>query len=505
MKKTVFIKNAAILTASSLILRFAGIIFKVWLAAKIGAEGIGLYQLVFSVYVLVSTFATVGICTAVTRLVSEEAALGSNKGIKRIVRRSIELTLIIALISLAAVFLGADFIADKFLGDMRASLSLKILGFSLPFMGISSCIKGYFIAFRKATPPATAQIIEQLVRIGLIMFIITRIGTLNLADSCAAILLGDTVAEAVSAVYIFILYCLDKKHLHKLSGRAEPPYSVTREITRISTPITMGRYLNSGLRTIENILVPKNLARFSASSNALAGFGMIKGMALPLLFFPSAVLNSISTLLIPEMSEAVAVGNSNRLKSATEKTINLTLIIGIIFGAIFLVLGNDIGMLVYKDAEVGFLICALAPIVPLMYLDSICDGILKGLDQQNFCFRNSICDSSLRILFIALLLPVTGLRGFIGIMYFSNAFTCILNLRRLIKVTDAKISLLSQFFLPLVTSLFLVLIFNFILIPLEAPTFLRVASVCVLSIAVYFILLRFFGVIDFNAFKKGQD
>ena len=285
MKKTVFIKNALILTASSLLLRFAGIIFKVWLAAKIGAEGIGLYQLIFSVYVLVASFATVGICTAVTRLISEEAALGSAKGIKRIVRRSIELTLIIALFSLAAVFFGADFIAEKFLGDIRASVSLKILGFSLPFMGISSCIKGYFIAFRKVSPPATAQIIEQIIRIGLIMFIIMHVDAMNLTNACAAILLGDTIAEAASAVYIYILYCLDKKHLSGLSGRQNPPYSVTREIGRISTPITLGRYLNSGLRTIENILVPKNLARFSTSSNALAGFGMIKGMALPLLFF----------------------------------------------------------------------------------------------------------------------------------------------------------------------------------------------------------------------------
>ena len=84
MKKTVFIKNAAILTISSLILRFAGILFRVWLAAKIGAEGIGLYQLVFSVYMLAATFATSGICTAVTRLVSEELATGNKKGIKSV-------------------------------------------------------------------------------------------------------------------------------------------------------------------------------------------------------------------------------------------------------------------------------------------------------------------------------------------------------------------------------------------------------------------------------------
>ena len=129
MKKTVFIKNAAILTASSLILRFAGIIFKVWLAAKIGAEGIGLYQLVFSVYMFAATFATSGICTAVTRLVSEEVVVGNKDGIKRIMRRCVQLSLLVAAFTILVLFIGSDFIANNILNDTRAALSLKILAF----------------------------------------------------------------------------------------------------------------------------------------------------------------------------------------------------------------------------------------------------------------------------------------------------------------------------------------------------------------------------------------
>ena len=143
MKKTVFIKNAAILTASSLILRFAGIIFKVWLAAKIGAEGIGLYQLVFSVYMFAATFATSGICTAVTRLVSEEMVVGNKDGINRIMRRCVQLSLLVAAFTILVLFFGSDFIANYILNDTRAALSLKILAFSLPFMGVCSCVKGY--------------------------------------------------------------------------------------------------------------------------------------------------------------------------------------------------------------------------------------------------------------------------------------------------------------------------------------------------------------------------
>ena len=147
MKKTLFIKNAAILTVSSLILRFAGIIFRVWLAAKIGAEGIGLYQLVFSVYMFAATFATSGVCTAVTRLVSEALVDDNKAKIKQILSKCIFISCVIALVSISVLYFGAGFIATQLLKDTRASLSIKILAFSLPFMGICSCNAALFYRF----------------------------------------------------------------------------------------------------------------------------------------------------------------------------------------------------------------------------------------------------------------------------------------------------------------------------------------------------------------------
>ena len=144
-----FIKNAAILTATALVLRVAGIFFKVFLADKLGSEGVGLYQLVFSVYVLAATFATSGICTGVTRLITDEMSLNNTKSASHILKTAIIITLAIALISVAIIYFGANFIAIMFLGDPRAALALKILCFSLPFMGVSSCLRGYFIARRK--------------------------------------------------------------------------------------------------------------------------------------------------------------------------------------------------------------------------------------------------------------------------------------------------------------------------------------------------------------------
>lgn len=448
MKKKLFIKNAVILTTTALILRLAGILFKVWLAGTIGAEGIGLYQLVFSFYALVSTFATSGISTAVTRLVTDELVLGSKRSITNILNKAVLLSLAVAVISFAAVFFGADFISGSIVGDKRAASALKVLAFSLPFMGASSCLKGYFIARRNTSPPSASQILEQAVRIGLVFFLLPRFSP-SVESAAVVIMLGDGIAEAVSFLFVYISYRIDIKHTSSLRGRAAVPYSVSRKIAHISLPISGGRYLNSALRTAENILVPKALSKGTLNSSAaLAVFGNIKGMALPILLFPSSLLNSVSLLLVPEMSEFTAKGDKTGVARTTERMLSLTFTFSAIITAVFLIKGQNIGEILYRDSNVGNILVWLSPLVPVMYLDSVADGILKGLDEQLITFRNSILDSGLRIILVMLILPKYSIMGFIGIMYFSNLLTAILNLSRLWRVTKIKINMIKDILFP---------------------------------------------------------
>ena len=410
-----------------------------------------MHQLIFSVYLLVSTFASSGICTAVTRLTAEELAVGSKKRTKKVIKRSVEITLIIALFSGLIVFFGADLIAKYILEDTRAIYALKILPISLPFMGISSCIRGYFIARRKVTPNAIAQIAEQGIRIITVILLVKAFVKKGLAMCCAAVIAGDIISEALGCIIIYISYINDQKRLSNKECDLLVKKPITKNLLHIAVPITSGRYLNTLLRTAENILVPKNLNKYPLSGGlALSQFGMIKGMALPILFFPSALLNSISTLLIPEISEAIAKKQTLLVKSATQKILKLTAITSFIFSAIFLIAGDKIGNLFYKEENVGFLLKALSPIVPLMYLDSISDGILKGLDQQSFTFYTAVFDSGIRIFLVLMILPFYGINGFIAIMYFSNFLTCFLNVGRLIKVSGAKLKILEEIIFPLI-------------------------------------------------------
>lgn len=466
--KVIFIKNAILLTATSLLLRLVGMVFRVYIAASIGAEGMGLYQQIFSVYTFVSVFAVSGIGIAVTRLISEEVILGSRRGIDQIIFKSIFLTLVFAAFSMVTVIYSSKYVAVYIMSDERAINPLKMMSLSLPFMGMSSVFKGYFFARKKALPHSLSQILEQAVRIAFI-FGYFNTHTADVSSSCTAVLFGDALAEATSFLYLALHFIADRKKLKNLTGRKTPPYNVYRNIIRIVSPIAGGKYLNSFLRTAENMLVPLNLVKAGMTRDgALSFFGSVKGMALPLLLFPAGLISSVTSLLIPEISEASAAGHKGRIRYAAEKSIALTFISAIPFAVGFFFAAEPLCELIYKEQSVGRIVRLLAPLVPLMYIDSVSDALLKALDRQTLTFRHTLFDSLGRLATVLAFLPLFGEMGFIAIMYGSNIFTSMLNLVALIKATGCKIDPLKTLIVPIILSLSGALLSKFLLAFFEA-------------------------------------
>ena len=448
--KVIFIKNAITLTATSLILRAVGMFFRAWLAGNIGSDGIGLYGQIFSVYMLFYGLSSSGINLATTRLVSEELVLGGQKGVRLLMKRLILLSFLASTFFAALIFFSAGFISRVFVGDEMALEAYKILPYSLPFSAVCSALKGYFMARKKSSPGSISQILEQAVRMIIIMGLAATSLEEGLNKACKVVVLGDVVAELSSCVLVYIMFVIDRRKIMPKEALYIKKEGVLEKICHIALPTSLSRGLNSLLRTTESFMIPAGLQKFGFSRNAsLSVFGLVKGMALPLLFFPASLLNALATLLIPEMSEAVAGERSYKIKYAVEKSLDIILITSIPFSALFFFGANRFGQLIYQDGEVGEIIKLLSPLVPLMYIDSISDGLLKGLDQQNITFRNSIIDSSARLLLIFFVLPVLGTAGFIGIMYLSNLFTSLMNLHRLLKVSKAKIKIYKKVLLPL--------------------------------------------------------
>ena len=437
MNKQAFYRNTAVMTVTSLLLRLLGIVFRIFISNRVGAEGMGLYQLVFSVYILGATFATGGLITAVTCLVAQRLTQSDGGGVCRLMQLSFLLCVGVGGVSALLLYVGASLIGG-WMGDLRAVPAVAISGVALPFIGVAACIKGYFMARRKAWPPCLSQIVEQTVRIGSILWMLSAHWDGSLTRACVIIIVGDALSETVACLYLLIAYRRDKKGLPHTCKSGEKHL---RPLLNIALPLTAGRYLTTSLRTVENFLVPTCLTLYTCSDAlSLAQFGAVKGMTLPLIFFPSALLMTLSGLLIPELADAHALGQRRQVTRLTERTLHVTLMGSILVGGLFTTVGQSLGELLYRDTLVGWLLQVLGPLTPVMYLDSVVSGMLKGLGQQVHSLWFAVADSVVRIGLIYLLLPRFGLTGFLYVMLVSNLLTATLSTSRLLAVSHTTMN-----------------------------------------------------------------
>jgi stage V sporulation protein B len=219
---------------------------------------------------------------------------------------------------------------------------------------------------------------------------------------------------------------------------------------------------------------------------------MLKGMAMPLLTFPSVFLSSVSTLLVPEISEANVLGQKGRIQYTVDRVIWLTSILSILIAGLFILFAGELGSLIYKSKDVGTLLGWLAPLVPLMYLDFVVDGMLIGLNQQISSLKYNILDSALRIVLLFILIPRMGIGGLILVMFICKIINMTLSIGRLLKVTEMKMKVMDWVLKPVLSvSLagFAASMLYRWLIPSGASHGLVLALQMLPVIAVYFLML----------------
>ncbi len=437
-KIKMFFFNAVIMTATALLLRTVGVFFGVYVSNKIGSSGMGLYQLIMSIYRFATTLAMSGIGLTATRLVAEELARGNEIGAKRAMKRSLLYALSFGTLTFVLLLLGAEHIGTVWLRDERTVRPLYLLAVSMPCISVSVALNGYFTAVRRVVKSACAQVLEQFLKITLCIFLLTLLMPKGLEYACIAIVGGGAAAEILSCLYQYILYRLDRREIGK-NGTAEA--GMTKKLLGIALPIAFSSYLRAGLTTIEQIMIPIGLERYGAQKErALSQYGMIHGMVMPVILFPSAFLSAFASLLVPEVAESRARGDINRIHYVMAAAIKVTLIFSIFVIAVFMAFSGEFGRLIYKSEEVGFYIKIFAPLIIAMYCDSVVDGMLKGLNEQLSSMRYNIIDSFVSVVLVYSLIPVIGIAGYVVVIYVSELINAYLSLHRLIKVSGFRMN-----------------------------------------------------------------
>lgn len=487
-KLKVFLINGVILTFTALLLQTVGLVFNVYISNKIGAESLGVFNLMMSVYFFFYAFAVSGINLASMRLISEELANGYGGNVKKCMKYCVLYGLIFG-VSACILFICLSSVISKYwLHGKVSKLPLFITSLSLPFVSMSCALKGYFSAVRRVSKTAFTEVFEQLIKCSLIIFFINKLSYINIDLACISLVLGDTIAEVFSFSMLFLLYIVDRNK-YKFSKTKNSKF--LKNLLRISLPISFTTYIKSGLSTMQQILIPFRLEKTGISCEiALSQYGQVSGMVMPIIMFPSIFITSFANLLVPEFSEYNVKNKTFQINYNISKIIKYTLYFSTCVFGVFLCFNKELCTLIYNLPEISKYLLILSPTIILIYLDRVIDSILKGLDKQVKVMGINIIDLFTSISFIYFLLPIWGINGYLFVILFSEFINFSLSLRILIKETHFKFD-----FINIIKPLICLILSVFILFFIKGFFEISIINLCLLILGfvlIYLCILRYF-------------
>ena len=467
-----FAFNALLLIAVNLFMRTVGVSFNVYISNRAGGEVMGLYALLSGVYGLALTLGCGGINLGTTRLIADVMGRFSPEGedtrlrslslpCRRAMRGALWRCLLYSLAcgvgAGVLLFFFAPVIGRGWLGDPRTIPSLRVLALTLPPVSLCACLNGYFTAVRRVAKTAAVGIGTQFWRVGLCAYFLT----LWLPDgeemTCLALVLGGALSELCALLLTVLAYLTE---LHPAGGAKKAELSpaeeadecgaTTKKLLGITVPVTLSACLRSGLLTLQHALIPRGLKKSGASwERALTSYGVLHSMVLPVVLFPSAFISSFSGILVPEVAESRARGDHLRVARLADKIITPALVFSFGVAGIMACFGYELGEAIYGSREAGEYIRILAPLIPIMYVDSSVDAFLKGMGEQVYSMNVNIIDALASVILVVLLLPRMGLWGYVVAIYVTETLNTTLSLCRMLRMSAMPIRLWRQVFGPL--------------------------------------------------------
>ena len=421
------VTGTLLLTVTGLLSRIIGFFFRIFLSQSIGAEAMGIYQLTFPIHVLTISLTSSAIQTAISRFVAQAAISGGQAGVSggqagrqagTLAGRRIScngrcylaggLFLSLSLSVFCTVFLYrySDWIAIRFLEEARCAPLLRVLAFTVPFGAIHGCFNGYFYGLKKTFAPAFSQLVEQVARVASVWLFFEISMEKHQAISLSLVSWGIVVGEA-AAIFVCVSFLP--------RGRAQGSrFAAIRQIFQMSLPLSANRMLVNILQSLEAVMIPGQLRQFGYSaSESLSVYGILTGMALPMVLFPSVLTNSVSVLLLPAVAEAQEKRDRQYILDAVRKACFYCILLGLGCTFIFLILGNWMGRTLFGNTLAGTFIVTLGWICPFLYLSTTLHSILNGLGKTTSTFLLNVLGLGVRIGFVLYGIPVAGIKGYL--------------------------------------------------------------------------------------------
>ncbi len=448
-------KNVCLLTGAGILSQLIAFVYRVLLTQLIGAEVLGLYQLMMPVYAVLLSLSSIGLTAAVSNLAARYQAKGNKLAVWQLRNQALRLFFILAALPSVFLLCCSDAVSVHILGDARTQLGLLLLVPCLLLTGVENIQKYYFYGVGFVRPAALTDLIEQLIRALLILGLLQSLRPESPEKMVGIIVLGMVLCEVYSALVQTILF---RRHLGPegaLRGEGIARGALTRQILSIAGPMGATALLGNLLGSANSVLIPRLLLRGGMElSEAMSQFGVVFGMVLPMLFLPTAFLGALNILLAPKLAESAALGRRDELRRRLRKAIaaaNLFLIPSL---ALLAVLGPGLGAYLYQDVRVGDHMSILALGVLLSCWQTLLANALSGVNLQGYAAKTAlICDAiQLVITLLTVGNPAIGLRGFAWGYVISSAIGAWCCWQRLSRETGLRLPVFDWFAAPILAS-----------------------------------------------------
>ena len=504
-KKHTLITGTLLLTATGFITRVLGFFYRIFLSRTIGAEGLGLYNMVHPIYGICFGICAGSIQTAISRFV----AAGVRQG-KRIFFTGLAISLTSSLGLAWAILAFAGPVAHYLLLEDRCAALLPFMAVSVPFSAVHACINGYYYGIQKTRVPALAQIVEQMIRMAAVFLIADILLENGRAVTVELAVAGHLIGEIASCLYTMICFLFfqpgdkasggqisparttnpstsqsagiragsgtsrnvnvgtsaDSDVLRNVNISADTASDTSRNVSpgagtasapshhsltfllsvfaetapplmALALPLMGNRLILNILASAESIWIPSRLCAWGlTSSEAFSVYGVLTGMAMPFILFPSAITNSMAVLLLPAVSEAQSAGQQARIRQTISRVLRYSLYMGILCIGVFTRFGGELGVSVFHDASAGAFMEILAWLCPFLYLSTTTGSILNDLGRPQTTFFQSAAALLLRIGFVLFGIPRFGILAYLWGMLISEAFLALMHLWSLKRIAD---------------------------------------------------------------------
>jgi len=494
LEKDIFFKNSFFLTVANITTGILGFIFSMYLSNLAGPEGVALYGLVMPVYNLFICLMTAGIIAAISQRSAIYQSKGEYTNLFKTIRSVAFFNIIWSIVIGILVFFLAPYISKYGIKDIRTLNALKVTCPAMVFIALSNILKGFFYGTSKIVVPAIVDISEKAMRIITIALLIYFFKAQSLSSLITLAYISLALGELQSLILLFCYYKYTKKRMPTSNEIPESRAQLIFNVLIIYLPLCLNGFLGNTFATISTLIVPRQLVASGLDySSSLNLIGRFNGMALTIVTFPLIVVNSINTLLVPDLSQSISSGEYYSASQRIKTILKVAFLLGMATTIICQLIPDSLGQMFFQRDDLGLYIRLSSLSAPIFFVANTMFGVLNGLNRQGIILRNSIIISLTEIfcLYFFTRIPSINIFSYVITIFVTSCLGLIINLREVKKHIELNLSIFNIVIFSLTGILVYLMLKLFTSILLDGLFLSKNIIIIALTFAIFAYLSRF--------------